>query len=138
VDNEGKRHAVSSADVNDYLREISSQTDGPSFTAKDFRTWAGTVLAFAALRAAEECPTDRASRKCVTRCIREVAERLGNTPTVCRSSYVAPEVLEAFLDPNRRLELAHAAEKVQSAADATSRYPEEPALLEFLRTRQPK
>jgi DNA topoisomerase-1 len=137
VDKEGQCHPVSSADVNEYLREISSQTDGPTFTAKDFRTWAGTVLAFAALRAAEECPTASASKKCVTRCVREVAERLGNTPTVCRSSYISPVVLEAFQDPERRLELARAAEKVQAAADATSRYPDEPALLEFLRSARP-
>ncbi|MFE0757379.1 DNA topoisomerase IB [Inquilinus sp. NPDC058860] len=92
VDTEGVRHSVSSDDVNEYLREISGQ----DFTAKDFRTWAGTLLAARLLSAADpEAPPSKAA---VVRCIREVAAQLGNTPAVCRACYVHPELVEAFLD----------------------------------------
>jgi DNA topoisomerase-1 len=83
---------VGSTDVNDYIRRAS----GGEFTAKDFRTWAGTVLAAARL-AVEELPeTAKAAERIVVKVIREVAERLGNTPAVCRKSYIHPRVIEAF------------------------------------------
>lgn len=133
LDKEGKPHAISSSDVNKYLHDLSAEVGAPSFTAKDFRTWAGTVLAFAALRVAEECPSESSSKKCVARCIKEVAERLGNTPAVCRSSYVYPGILEAFMDPERRAELSRAAEAV--VREVGDRDLDEPALLAFLRNR---
>jgi len=83
---------VRSDDVNRYLEAVA----GASFTAKDFRTWVGSALAAALLRAirdAEGAPT----RRNVRRAIEAVAERLGNTPTVCRKCYVHPAVVEAFL-----------------------------------------
>ncbi len=92
VDAEGRRHTISSHDVNAYLREIA----GAEFTAKDFRTWAGTVAAACLLRAAAPCLTQRATREQVSQCMKSVAERLGNTPAVCRKSYVHPAVLDAF------------------------------------------
>jgi DNA topoisomerase-1 len=91
-DDEDKVHAVTSADVNSYLGRV---TGGP-FTSKTFRTWSATVLALDLL-AAESLPaSERALRSTVTRAIERVAARLGNTPAVCRKSYVHPAVLEAF------------------------------------------
>lgn len=91
-DEEGVLHAVTSDDVNAYIREAI----GDDFSAKDFRTWAGTVSAARALRDTEPptSPTD-AKRK-ITVCVKAVAGLLGNTPTVCRSSYVHPAVFDLF------------------------------------------
>ncbi|MGK9165115.1 DNA topoisomerase IB [Inquilinus limosus] len=92
VDGEGVRHSVGSDDVNEYLREITGQ----DFTAKDFRTWAGTLFAARLLSTADpEAPPTKAE---VVRCIKQVAEQLGNTPAVCRACYVHPEIVEAYLD----------------------------------------
>jgi DNA topoisomerase-1 len=93
VDGSGAVRDVVSQDVNDYLRAIS----GGDFTAKDFRTWAGTVLAFRALRMTEaddDSPTQRA----ITAAMRDAADELGNTPAVARGSYVHPAILDAFAD----------------------------------------
>lgn len=94
LDEEGQRHAVGSGDVNAYLREIT----GGDFTAKDFRTWAGTVLAAMALQEFESFDTKAKAKRNVTRAIERVSARLGNTVSVCRKSYVHPEVLDAYLD----------------------------------------
>jgi DNA topoisomerase I len=93
-DVEGRRVDVTSGDVNDYLREIS----GDDFTAKDFRTWAGTVAAAMALQAFLEIDDEAGRKKAVVRAIEDVAEQLGNTPTVCRACYVHPEVIDRYLD----------------------------------------
>ncbi|GAC1619232.1 MAG: DNA topoisomerase IB [Candidatus Elarobacter sp.] len=101
VDDEGTARPVRSEDVNDYLKDIS----GGDFTAKDFRTWEGTMmcaLELAALEAAEHNQTER--KKLVTEVITKVAEHLGNTPAVCKKSYVYPGVIEEFLS-NGALEL---------------------------------
>ncbi len=87
-DAEGLPRAVSSTDVNDYLREISGQ----DFTAKDFRTWHGTVLALESLRLACEGGAEAAGPR-TTAILEAVAQRLGNTPAVCRKAYVHPAVL---------------------------------------------
>ena len=95
LDDDDVPHDVTSDDVNAYLREISGQ----DFTAKDFRTWAGTVLAAQALRAVKAAGQDGApSKKGVARAIEEVARSLGNTPTVCRQCYVHPAIIDAYLD----------------------------------------
>jgi DNA topoisomerase-1 len=94
VDAEGVRRDVDSADVNAYLQEIT----GEPFTAKDFRTWAGTVLASLALSAFESFDSQAAAKRNLTRAIEQVAERLGNTVAVCRKSYVHPAILDAYLD----------------------------------------
>jgi DNA topoisomerase-1 len=94
VDAEGARRDVDSADVNAYLQEIT----GEPFTAKDFRTWAGTVLASLALSEFESFDTRAAAKRNVTRAIEQVAERLGNTVAVCRKSYIHPAILDAYLD----------------------------------------
>ena len=87
-------HDVTSDDVNAYLREAS----GMDLTAKDFRTWAGTVLAYRALRALAPVEDGREARRNVVEAVRLTAGRLGNTPAVARQSYVHPAILEAYLD----------------------------------------
>jgi DNA topoisomerase-1 len=91
LDADGARHAVTSSDINDYLREVT----GADFTAKDYRTWAGSVFALAALRRLT-WETVSEARKHVVGTIREVSKLLRNTPTVCRKCYVHPAVIEAF------------------------------------------
>jgi DNA topoisomerase I len=93
LDAEGERHSVDASDVNDYLRQISEQ----DFTAKDFRTWAGTVLACTMLREFEPFESDTQAKKNVVAAIKSVAERLGNTPSVCRKCYVHPAILDTYL-----------------------------------------
>jgi DNA topoisomerase I len=94
VGDDGARQNVDSGDVNDYLREIC----GDDFTAKDFRTWAGTVLAAWALCEFEKIDTKAAARRNITAAIKRVAAQLGNTPAVCRSSYIHPEILNCYMD----------------------------------------
>jgi DNA topoisomerase-1 len=89
LDEEGQLQSVSSGDVNEYLREIS----GRDITAKDFRTWAGTVLAAVELQAST---ADSPQAKHLREAIARVAARLGNTPTICRKCYVHPEVIAAW------------------------------------------
>jgi DNA topoisomerase-1 len=91
LDDDGNRQDIESADVNEYLRKIT----GEEFTAKDFRTWAGTLLALNTFQQLD--PTDKPTKKHVVAMIKEVAEQLGNTPAVCRSYYVHPVVIEAYL-----------------------------------------
>ena len=100
IDEAGERHCIDSADVNDYLREIS----GRDITAKDFRTWAATSLAVLALadQGEEEPPTKKAQ----VEAIKQVAKRLGNTPAICRKCYIHPGVLEGYLNGTLRRTLA--------------------------------
>jgi DNA topoisomerase-1 len=94
LDADGDRVNVTSSDVNDYLREVS----GDDFTAKDFRTWAGTVAAAMALQELTAIDDEAGRKKAVVRAIEQVAQQLGNTPTVCRACYVHPEVIDRYLD----------------------------------------
>jgi DNA topoisomerase-1 len=107
VDDDGEPHDVASEDVNAYLREIS----GADVTAKDFRTWAGTVLAYRALRALDPGDDERAARRNVVEAVRFTSDRLGNTPAVARRSYVHPAVLEAYLEGSLGGALLEAAEE---------------------------
>jgi DNA topoisomerase-1 len=91
-DEDGGRQAIDSADVNDYLRELT----GEEYTSKDFRTWAGTVLAAERLLAYGPCGTPARARRAVLDVVASVAERLGNTKAVCRTSYIHPAVFEAY------------------------------------------
>ena len=93
LDREGNHHGIDSADVNEYLREAT----GEHFTAKDFRTWAGSVLACNLLREIGPFETASQAKKNVVEAIKAVATHLGNTPSVCRKCYVHPAVLEAYL-----------------------------------------
>lgn len=94
LDDNGERQTVESSDVNQYLKEITSE----EFTAKDFRTWAGTVLASLALQELEAFDTETQAKKNITSAIKTVSQRLGNTPAICRKCYVHPAVLESYLD----------------------------------------
>ena len=94
VDDRGRKRAVGSADVNAYLRAVS----GRDFTAKDFRTWAGTVRAAYALNALEPFTSARQAKRSLARAVESVAARLGNTPAICRRCYIHPVVVDAYLD----------------------------------------
>ena len=94
VDDAGEVRRVSSDDVNAYLRGIA----GEEFTAKDFRTWTGTVLVAQALFDCEPVANVRYARKNITAAIARVADRLGNTPAVCRKAYVHPAIVEAYIE----------------------------------------
>src|SRR5438067_2365630 len=96
LDEEGQLQDVTSQDVNAYMREIT----GEDFTAKDFRTWAGTVLMALALNAQEGFKTKKQAKTNVRDAITAVSKILGNTPAVCRKCYVHPAVLESYLDGN--------------------------------------
>jgi DNA topoisomerase-1 len=94
VGDDGKRHMIGSADVNAYLRDVCGQ----DFTAKDFRTWAGTVLAAKALAAEATFKSATEAKRKINGAIESVAERLGNTKTICRKSYIHPAILDAFMN----------------------------------------
>ena len=94
LDENGQRQAVDSADVNAYLQEIA----GEPFSAKDFRTWSGTVLAALALSRLDSFASQAAAKRNVTQAIEQVARQLGNTVAVCRKSYIHPEILACYLD----------------------------------------
>jgi DNA topoisomerase I len=93
IDDDGVRQTVGSGDVNEYLREIS----GEEVTAKDFRTWAGTILAVAALTETGEWTSQRQAKSNVLKAIDRVAEQLNNTRAVCRKYYVHPAVFDTYL-----------------------------------------
>jgi DNA topoisomerase I len=93
VDSEGEHHTIDSADVNDYLREATGQY----FTAKDFRTWTGTVMACAKLQEFDVFESESEAKKNVVEIVKTVAARLGNTPSVCRKCYIHPLVIEAYM-----------------------------------------
>ncbi len=92
LDEEGEAHEIGSTDVNEYLRSVS----GEDFTAKDFRTWMGTLMAAVALSAVPPPPSRREARRTATAAMRAVGRHLGNTATVARSAYVHPRVIELF------------------------------------------
>ena len=94
VDEDGERQTVDSADVNTYLRDISGQ----DFTAKDFRTWAGTVLAAKALAEVAKFKSNTEAKRNVVTAIESVAKKLGNTKAVCRKCYIHPAILDAYMD----------------------------------------
>jgi DNA topoisomerase-1 len=94
LDDDGRRQSIDAVDINDYLREISG---GRDLTAKDFRTWAGTMLAAKALRELGPATTDKQAKANIVRAIDEVAKRLGNTRAVCRKYYVHPALLDAYM-----------------------------------------
>jgi DNA topoisomerase-1 len=94
IDRDGTRQSIGSADVNAYLREMTGQ----DFTAKDFRTWAGTVLAAKALATAARATSKTHAKREIARAIESVAQCLGNTKTVCRKSYIHPVILDAYAD----------------------------------------
>jgi DNA topoisomerase I len=130
LDEQGEVHNLTSDDVNAYLQEIT----GEDFTAKDFRTWAGTVLAAMALQAQEAFENKTQAKKNLKDAISAVAKVLGNTPAVCRKCYVHPAVLESYLDGNLIEGLKTRTEKTleESLGDLRA---DEAAVLSFLQER---
>ena len=122
---------VDSSDVNAYLREIT----GEDFTAKDFRTWAGTVLAARALR---ELPSETANeaKKNLVQAIEAVAGLLGNTKSVCRKCYIHPAIIDSYLDRSLLETLEQRADAALAASDGLR--PDEVSVLKFLRKRLEK
>jgi DNA topoisomerase-1 len=131
LDENGERQSLDSADVNAYLQEIS----GEPFTAKDFRTWAGTVLAAMALREFESFDSQAAAKKNIVAAIERVSERLGNTPSICRKCYVHPVILEAYIDGSMLDSLRHKAEEELTGSHLAKLKPEEAAVMGLLRER---
>jgi DNA topoisomerase-1 len=121
---------VTSADVNAYLKEIT----GRDITAKDFRTWAGTVMAALALQEFETFDTQAAAKKNLRDAIERVSARLGNTPTICRKCYVHPEVLSAYAEGALLLQIKEKVEEELREELAELR-PEEAAVLAMLEAR---
>ena len=130
VDDDGERRDVTSSDVNDYLREIT----GEDITAKDFRTWSGTVLAAMALAEFEAFDSDAMAKKNVKAAIENVASRLGNTPTICRKCYVHPEVVHAYMQGEMLLEVKRKVE-TELRQGLAKLSPEEAAVLSLLEGR---
>jgi DNA topoisomerase-1 len=130
VDERGKRQDVHSGDINGYVREIS----GEDFTAKDFRTWAGTVLGAMALREFEQFDSPAQAKKNVVNAIASVAAKLGNTPSVCRKCYMHPDIIKSYLDGTLLETLKRRAANSLRRSLHTLR-PEEAAVLALLRKR---
>ncbi|MGK7870742.1 DNA topoisomerase IB [Falsiroseomonas sp. E2-1-a20] len=128
-DADGEIRDVTSADVNAYLREIA----GRDVTAKDFRTWAGTVLAALALREYQRVDSQAAAKRNVRQAIERVASRLGNTPTICRKCYVHPVILDSYLGGTLALEV-EAEAKAELQQEIGRLRPEEAAVLALLAT----
>lgn len=129
-DEAGELQDLESGDVNTYLKDVT----GEDISAKDFRTWAGTVLATFTLTGLEPSQTKTQATKNVTAAIKEVSQKLGNTPAVCRRSYVHPDVIDCYLDGSL-MGLAEVREAVSSSLAKGLRI-EEMAVLRFLEARQ--
>ncbi len=130
LDDDGTPRDIDSADVNAYLHEIAGQ----EFTAKDFRTWAGTVLAARALQEFESFDSQTQAKRNIVAAIESVSKRLGNTKAVCRKCYVHPAVLNAYLDGSLLETLRQRVEK-EIAGSLAELPPEEAAVLAFLQAR---
>ena len=130
LDENGEAREVTSADVNAYLKEIT----GGEITAKDFRTWAGTVMAALALKELEAFDSQASAKKNLRAAIESVALRLGNTPTICRKCYIHPEILSAYIEDALMLEIKQQAES-QLRENLASLKPEEAAVLALLEAR---
>jgi len=130
IDDEGERKGVTSGDVNEYLKTIA----GAAITAKDFRTWTGTVLAALALSELEKFDSEAAAKRNIRSAIEQVAARLGNTPTVCRKCYVHPEIIDSYLADALVLEVKQEVER-ELSEDVEGLRPEEALVLAFLQQR---
>jgi DNA topoisomerase-1 len=130
LDADGEVRSIGSSDVNDYLREITGQ----DFTAKDFRTWSGTVLAAWALEELQAVDSESQAKRNVVRAVEQVAEWLGNTPAVSRRSYVHPAVIDAYLDGDVVRDARQTAER-KLREDLGRLTPQEAAVLALLRQR---
>jgi DNA topoisomerase-1 len=130
LDEDGARHAIDSADVNAYLKEIS----GDDFTAKDYRTWAGTVLAALTLSELDSFESATQAKKNLARAAEAVSRQLGNTAAICRKCYIHPDVIEGYLQGALVETLKQRAEaELLEAAEGLA--PDEAAVLGLLRQR---
>ena len=135
LDHDGNHHHLESADVNEYLRAITNE----HFTAKDFRTWAGTVLTCMLLQQCDPCESGAQAKKNVVQTIAAVAKRLGNTPSVCRKCYVHPAVLEHYLNGSLGAAAQELAQQIEvsNGPNPHALRQEELALLDLLDHRIP-
>ena len=128
VDHQRKKRAVTPADVNRYLRSVTD----PQFSSKDLRTWGGTLLAATALAEIGKPETEAEAKKNIVAAVRSVADELGNTPAVCRSSYIHPAVLDSYAAGNTLDQFTprkkRRIKKIESGLE-----PEEEALLKLLK-----
>jgi DNA topoisomerase-1 len=130
LDDGGETRDVTSSDVNAFLREIS----GNDITAKDFRTWHGTVLAALALQEFEKFDSQAGAKRNIRDAIQKVAARLGNTPTICRQCYIHPEIVTTYIEGSLLLEVKHKVEE-ELREDLSVLRSEEAAVLTLLRNR---
>lgn len=127
LDEDGAPRSIASDDVNEYLREIT----GEEITAKDFRTWAATNLAAQALRELEAFDSNASARKNVVQAVESVAKLLGNTPAICRKSYIHPAIFDGYLDGSLRRALKRRAD-AKLANLASGLKADEAAVMAFL------
>ncbi len=142
LDEQGNRHTIGSSDVNDYLKLIT----GEHYTAKDFRTWYGTLEAAIQLVKFESFTSETQAKQNIMEAIKSVAKKLGNTPTICRKCYVHPHIITTYLEGTLTTHLAKliskkspdslAEESKLNTLIATSLSAEEQAIIEFLQSRQ--
>jgi len=130
LDDDGRRQAVTSGDVNAYLKAVS----GADVTAKDFRTWTGTVLAARALAEFEAAASIATAKRNLNQAIKLTAARLGNTPTICRKSYIHPAIQAAYLEGELALEIVETVAGDPTAGAGLD--PVEAAVLAFLSARR--
>jgi DNA topoisomerase-1 len=130
IGDDGAPHSVTSSEVNAYLKEIS----GEEITAKDFRTWAGTLLAALALREFEAFDSEAAAKRNIRAAIERVASRLGNTPTICRKCYIHPEILNCYVEGALLVDVKQKVES-QLRNRLPRLRPEEAAVLALLKAR---
>ncbi|HKX78735.1 MAG TPA: DNA topoisomerase IB [Novosphingobium sp.] len=130
LDEQGERREITSGDINAYLREVA----GTDITAKDFRTWSGTVLAALSLSEYEKVDSEAAAKRNIRSAIETVAARLGNTPTICRKCYIHPAIFDSYLSSELTDETL-AAIQHELRGDLARLRPEEAVVLAFLRQR---
>lgn len=128
LDDEGGQRSITSSDVNAYLQAITGQ----AFTAKDFRTWGGTVIVLHSLRETGSFEQEAQAKKQVLQAIREAADHLGNTPAICRKCYVHPSIVNAYLDGSLLSYLHDHPRRVKQGA-TWELHPDEALLLDVLR-----
>ncbi len=128
IDDAGTRHAIDSSDVNAYLKEVS----GADFTAKDFRTWAGTVQSALALAQIGPGTSDTDTKRNIVTAVKATASRLGNRPATCRKYYIHPAVLDAYTAGVLNEYVKPVAEDAHHE-DVTGVYPEEECVMRLIR-----
>ncbi|MES1257680.1 MAG: DNA topoisomerase IB, partial [Acidobacteriota bacterium] len=131
VDEFSETHSIDSSDVNAYLHE----TSGRDFTAKDFRTWAGTVQTALALAEAGGFSSETEAKRNIVAAIQRTASHLGNRPATCRNYYVHPAILDAYLDGSLPRSIVPPGEP--HSGSPAELYPEEECVVSIIRKRAP-